>query len=77
VDVGIIALPLALSPSMKEKGKYRLIPRERHRPIVQDYGITKFGKPLRLQEGLYNFIETKTARDILLKYGFFVPEGRQ
>ncbi|MFZ8787921.1 substrate-binding domain-containing protein [Thermocrinis sp.] len=34
VDVGIITLSFALSPTMKEKGKYWLIPQERHRPIV-------------------------------------------
>lgn len=76
-DVGIIALSLALSPTMKEKGKYWLIPQERHRPIVQGYGITKFGEYSSSARRFYNFIETKTARDILLKYGFFVPEGRQ
>jgi len=77
VDVGIIALSLALSPTMKEKGKYWLIPQERHRPIVQGYGITKFGENSSSAKRFYNFIETKTARDILLKYRFFVPEGRQ
>jgi len=77
VDVGIIALSLTLSPTMKEKGKYWLIPQERHRPIVQGYGITKFGEGSPSSRRFYNFIETKTARDILLKYGFFVPEGRQ
>jgi len=77
VDVGIIALSLALSPTMKEKGKYWLIPQERHRSIVQGYGITKFGENSSSARRFYNFIETKTARDILLKYGFFVPEGRQ
>jgi len=76
-DVGIIALSLALSPTMKEKGKYWLIPQERHRPIVQGYGITKFGEYSSSARRFYNFIETKTARNILLKYGFFVPEGRQ
>jgi molybdate transport system substrate-binding protein len=77
VDVGIIALSLSLSPTMKEKGRYWLIPQERHRPIVQGYGITKFGENSPSARRFYNFIETKTARDILLKYGFFMPEGRQ
>jgi len=77
VDVGIIALSLALSPTTKEKGKYWLIPQKRHRPILQGYGITKFGENSPSARRFYNFIETKTARDILPKYRFFVPEGRQ
>ena len=51
VDVGIIALSLALSPTMKEKGKYWLIPQKRHRPILQGYGITNLEKTLPLREG--------------------------
>jgi molybdate transport system substrate-binding protein len=40
-DAGIVALSLALSPNMKDKGRYVEIPSTEHPPIAQAYVILK------------------------------------
>lgn len=73
-DVGIVALSLALAPTIANTGfnKYYLIDKKLHEPLEQGYGITKFGATKLLSKKFYNFMETKTADVIMKKYGFIV-----
>ena len=72
-DLGIIALSLALAPTMEKVGRYWLIPQDRHSAILQGYGITKLGKDLQGVWRFYQFLETPKARSIFAKYGFALP----
>jgi molybdate transport system substrate-binding protein len=71
-EVGIIALSLALAPSIENSkyNKYYLIDKDLHKPLEQGYGITKHGKDSKLAKEFYDYIDSKEAKIILKKYGF-------
>lgn len=72
-DIGIIALSLALAPQMEARGKYWLIPEDKHERLAQGYGITKEGGKLKNSKRFYDFIGSPEARKIFVKYGFVLP----
>jgi molybdate transport system substrate-binding protein len=71
-DVGIIALSLALSPSIANtpQNSYFLIDDKLHSPLIQGYGITKIGEKEPLAKKFYDFMQMKEAGVIMKKYGF-------
>lgn len=77
-DAGIIALALVLSPTMKDKGAWTLIPAEWHEPLEQGYVITRRAAGNPLAHDFARFVTTEPARAILRRYGFVLPgeEGR-
>jgi molybdate transport system substrate-binding protein len=74
VDAGILALSLALSPAMKDKGKYFLIDQKSHQPLEQAYVILNPAKGKKAPFAFAEFIETKAAKAIFEKYGFTIPK---
>jgi len=72
VDIGIIALSLALNPhiSNTKYNKYYLIPSSLYKPLKQGYGITKYGKNSELALKFYNFMQQKQAKEIMKEFGF-------
>lgn len=74
-DVAIIALSECLSRNMKkEGGKYWIIPGESHKPIEQGCVILKHAKGNTTATKLFDFISSKTAKDILTHYGYTFPK---
>jgi len=71
-DVGIIALALALSPDMKEKGRYAEVPASEYPPIEQACVILRSSKNKDTAEQFLSFIKTATVADVLRSYGFDV-----
>lgn len=71
-DIGIIALSLALSPSIANtpQGSYFLIDDKLHSPLIQGYGITKIGEREALAKKFYDFMQIKEAGVVMKKYGF-------
>lgn len=72
-DFGIIALSLALAPTMKAAGHYWEVPSDAHPPLEQGVVILKSSKN---QEGAARFLEfMKGAKgqEIMRKYGFTLP----
>jgi len=79
-DVGIVALALALSPNMKDKGRYAEVPGSEYPPIEQACVIvasTKSGlsKNKDTARQFLSFIKTAAIADVLKSYGFEVPSG--
>ena len=74
-DVGIVALSLALSPNMKDKGRYAEIPAEEYPPIEQACVIVKSSKNKETARQFLAFIKTAAIADLLRRYGFDVPGG--
>ena len=72
-QVGLVALSLALTPEMKGKGNYTLVPEHLHQPLAQGYVILKKGahRPLVRQFG--DYLLTPSAQAIFGKYGFSSP----
>ena len=74
-DAGIVALSLALSPNMKDKGRYAEIPSGDYPPIEQACVILKAAKQKDTARAFLDFIKTRTVAELFQNYGFAVPSG--
>ncbi|MBV5306584.1 MAG: molybdate ABC transporter substrate-binding protein [Desulfobulbaceae bacterium] len=72
-QVGIIALSLAVSPELSNKGGYWLIPDNLHEPLEQGYIITKRAAENVLAKRFADYMGSKEARAVMTKYGFVLP----
>lgn len=68
---GIIALSLALSPSVSKLGDYALLPAESHEPLRQRMVLLK--KAGEVAKEFYAFVQQPDARAIFRRYGFVLP----
>ena len=75
-DVGIVALALALSPNMKDKGNYAEIPASDYPPIEQACVILRSSKNKEVARQFLRFIQTAAVQELLRGYGFDGP-GRE
>ena len=75
-DIGIIALSLALAPSIANSPykSYYLIDAKLHEPLRQGYAITTYGAHSQLAHQFYNYLQTAKAQSIMKKYGFVVTK---
>ena len=71
-DVGIVALSLALSPNMKDKGRYVEVPTADYPPIEQACAILSSSKNKETAWQFLSFIKTAAVADTLKRYGFDV-----
>lgn len=71
-QAGILALSLALSPSMKG-GKYWLIPADMHDPIAQAAVILTSAKNKDGASAFLEFLRSPEGHDILSRSGFQLP----
>jgi len=73
VEMGIIALSLAVNRELASKGGYALIADNLHSPLEQAYVITKQGREKPLAKAFAAYLENPDARRIMIKYGFVLP----
>jgi len=76
-DTGIVALSLALSPNMKDRGRYVEIPASDYPPIEQACIVLRSSKDKGTARQFLTFIKTAAVSDMLKKYGFDVDTGSQ
>jgi molybdate transport system substrate-binding protein len=74
-DVGIVALSLALSPNMKDKGRYAEIPSDEYPAIEQACVILGSSKSKETARQFLSFVKTAAIADVLRSYGFEVHAG--
>lgn len=72
-QAGIIALSLAMSPSLSKQGGYWLVPDRLHEPLEQGFIITKRAGGNSTAKKFSEYMRTKKARAIMVKYGFVLP----
>jgi molybdate transport system substrate-binding protein len=72
-QVGIIALALAVSPELANKGGYWLIPDTLHTPLTQGFVITKRAEGNAAAKRFADFMSSKAARVVMGKFGFTMP----
>lgn len=70
---GIIALSLALAPQVAKLGQFELIPESWHQPLTQRMVVIKDSPPAAQQ--FYDFLATPPAQDIMVRYGFAMPDA--
>jgi molybdate transport system substrate-binding protein len=71
-DIGIIALSLAMSPNMKDKGRYAEIPATDYPPIEQACVILSSSPNKELSQQFLSYVKSATVSDLLAHYGFDV-----
>jgi len=71
-DVGIIALSLALSPNMKDKGRYAEVVAGDYPPIEQACVIMRSSKNQDIAQQFLKFIQSPPIRELFKKYGFAI-----
>ena len=76
-DVGIVALSRALSPNMKDQGRYAEIAAGEYPPIEQACVILSSSKNKEIAGQFLVFVKTPAMRELLEKYGFEVPKDSQ
>lgn len=72
-EVGIIALSLALAPTMAEAGRHWMVPAEAHPPIEQGVVLLKNGSNQEAARAFLEFVKGADGRAIMRRYGFVVP----
>ena len=72
-QVGIIALSLALNPTLASQGGYGLIPDHLHQPLEQGYIITQRAADKALARLFADYLGSATARAVMTRYGFVLP----
>ncbi|TLY28572.1 MAG: molybdate ABC transporter substrate-binding protein [Nitrospirae bacterium] len=72
-DIGIVALSLALAPSMKAAGKYWEIPIEAHPPLEQGAVILMGSKNQESAKRFLEFLKGSQGQEIMQRYGFTLP----
>ena len=71
-DIGIVALSLALSPNMKDKGRYTEIPADEYPPIEQASMILSSSKNKEIAQQFLSYFKSAAVADLLVGYGFDV-----
>jgi molybdate transport system substrate-binding protein len=74
-DVGIVALSLALSPNMKDKGRFAEVSGGEYPPIEQACVIVASSKNKETARQFLSFFKTAAMGDVLRTYGFEVQAG--
>ena len=72
-DIGILALSLALAPTMQKQGRYELIPAKLYPPIAQAGVILKSSKEKQAAEEFIKFMEKPETLQLMRRYGFVIP----
>jgi molybdate transport system substrate-binding protein len=75
-DAGIVALSLALSPNMKDKGRFAEIPAESYPAIEQGCVIVKASQKKQDARAFLEFVKSAGAGELLKRYGFGVPAAK-
>ncbi len=71
--VGIIALSLALNPTLAAQGGHHLIDAALHAPLEQGFILTRQAEGKALATAFADYIGTAAARAVLVRYGFELP----
>ena len=73
-EVGVIALSLALAPTMKAAGAYWEIPADAHPPLEQGAAILKSSKQQKTAQQFLEFMQGTKGQEIMRRYGFTLPQ---
>lgn len=73
-EVGVIALSLALAPSLQKEGKFWNVPLEAYPRMEQGGVILKWARDPAAAQAFRAFILGPLGREVLTRYGFGLPE---
>lgn len=76
-DIGIVALSLALTPAMKEKGRYVEVSTDTYPPIEQAAVVVKSSPNKESARQFLEFVKTPAMLELMRSYGFAVPSSQK
>lgn len=74
-DVGLVALSLALSPTMKPRGRFVEVPASSYPAIRQATILLKSSRNKVLARQFLNYVKSPESSSVLRQYGFVVPSS--
>ncbi|MGB8887287.1 MAG: molybdate ABC transporter substrate-binding protein [Candidatus Korobacteraceae bacterium] len=72
-QAGLIALSLAMSPAMKDAGKYWELPADSYPEMQQGVAISSSSKHKQAAQAFIDYISSSEGAAVLEQYGFRVP----
>jgi molybdate transport system substrate-binding protein len=72
-DVGVIALSHALSPALRGKGRYWVVPQDAYPPIEQGGVILAWAQDREAADTLRRFLLGRDGRAVFRRYGYEFP----
>jgi molybdate transport system substrate-binding protein len=75
-EVGIVALSLVVAPTVRDRGRYFVIPESEYPPIEQGCAILKSSQHKQAAKQFLEFMKTPAIVTLLHKFGFEVPRGK-
>src|SRR5512134_3444609 len=72
-DIGVIALSLALAPTIKARGTYWEVPEGAHPPLEQGAVILKTSTRQDAAKQFLEFLKSSQGQEIMKRYGFTLP----
>jgi molybdate transport system substrate-binding protein len=72
-DAGILALSLALSPGMKEKGRFWRVPENLYTPIQQGVVLVRSSRNPQGARAFLEYMKSPATAALLERYGFVLP----
>ena len=73
-DIGVIALALAVSPAMKDAGRYWECPLDSYPTMEQGGMVTKWARDPAAAKAFRDFVLASEGRSVLERYGFYLPK---
>jgi molybdate transport system substrate-binding protein len=74
-DAGIVALSLAVAPTVAPTGRFILIPATAHAPILQAAGVTTRAAQPTLARAFLQAVTAREGQALLRRYGFAIPRA--
>lgn len=75
-DVGLVALSLALAPTLKDEGRYTELPANDYPPIRQGVIVLKSSKQKQAAQQFLAYMKTPAVINLLKRYGFSVAADK-
>lgn len=72
-DAGILALSLAVSPALKQQGRFETIPEDLYRPIEQGAVVMRAAPNPRGARIFLDYVKIPAIAALLERYGFALP----
>ena len=73
-DAGILALSLAVAPQMRDAGRFWQVPLDAYPRMEQGGIVLKSSKNLETARAFRDFVLGARGREVLKRYGFYLPE---
>lgn len=76
-QAGFVALAHALSPAIKNTGKFWIVPADYYPSLEQGVVIVSKSQHKKEAEDFLEYMKTKEAADVLRQYGFTLPQHQE